>query len=65
MLNEGNQMHNFTLCLWELLLFRFITVSGTVINYSSGSAKVRNLGSGSAMAKSFGSSGSTTLVTRV
>jgi hypothetical protein len=27
MLNEGNQIHNFILCLWELLWFHFITGS--------------------------------------
>jgi hypothetical protein len=26
MLNEGNQIHNFILCLWELLWFHVITV---------------------------------------
>jgi hypothetical protein len=31
MLNEGNQIHNFTLCLLELLIFSFITVPVPVL----------------------------------
>ncbi len=46
MLNEGNQIHNFILCLWELLWFHFITVpdpgsgSDFLARYGSASQKV-------------------------
>jgi len=44
--NEGNQIHNFVLCVSENFVIPIYDGSGTVINYGSGSDILTSSGSG-------------------
>ncbi len=63
---KSNMMHNFLLCLWELLWFKFRIWNRNKLQYRVlvPPRSVLNYGSGSAKAKSYGSSsGCATLTT--